>query len=77
MAVTEPDLTRLVEQIHASPTKLVMYVTGGGVHAPTWLLSVPGASRTVLDVRVPYSPESLADLVKRALPSGYGYRRHS
>ncbi len=68
MAVTEPDLTRLVEQIHASPTKLVMYVTGGGVHAPTWLLSVPGASRTVLDVRVPYSPESLADLVKRALP---------
>ena len=57
-------LTPLIEQIHASPTKLVMYVTGGAIHAPTWLLSVPGASRTVLDVRIPYSHESLQGLVK-------------
>jgi nicotinamide mononucleotide (NMN) deamidase PncC len=68
MAGTDRDLTPLIEQIHANPTKIVMYITGGGVHAPTWLLSVPGASRTVLDVRIPYSHESLADLVKPVLP---------
>ena len=68
MAVTEHELTPLIEQIHANPTKLVMYVTGGGMHAPTWLLSVAGASRTVLDVRIPYSHESLADLLKPVLP---------
>ena len=61
--MTGENLTPLVEQIHATPTKLVMYVTGGGMHAPTWLLSVAGASRTVLGVRIPYSHESLADLV--------------
>lgn len=72
--MTGENLTPLVEQIHATPTKLVMYVTGGGMHAPTWLLSVAGASRTVLGVRIPYSHESLADLVEPVLPldSGIG-----
>lgn len=31
-----------------------------------WLLSVPGASRTVLDIRVPYNRASLADLLGHA-----------
>jgi nicotinamide mononucleotide (NMN) deamidase PncC len=31
-----------------------------------WLLSVPGASRTVLDIRVPYSRASLADMLGAA-----------
>jgi nicotinic acid mononucleotide adenylyltransferase len=59
------DLAPLIKRIHASPTRLVMLLTGGAVHAPTWLLSVPGASRTILDVRIPYSHESLADIVPR------------
>lgn len=68
MATGLDSLTPVIEQIHASPTKLVIYVTGGAVHAPTWLLSVPGASRTVLDARVPYSHESLAELVRPGPP---------
>jgi len=66
----------VIERIHASPTQLAMVVTGGAVHAPTWLLSVPGASRTVLDVRIPYSHESLAALIRGSLlPGGNGQRK--
>ncbi len=37
----------------------MVVVTGGGAQAITWLLSVPGASRTVLETLVPYSERSL------------------
>lgn len=33
------------------------------VQAVAWLLSVPGASRTVLDIHIPYSRTSLADVL--------------
>lgn len=55
-----------VERIHSSPFKLVMYVTGGASQAPSWLLSVPGASRTVLECRVPYSNSALAEVLGSA-----------
>lgn len=35
------------------------------LQAVAWLLSVPGASRTVLDMRVPYSRVSLKDVLGR------------
>lgn len=54
---------RLVAAIHGSDTHLVLYLTGGGVAAVTDLLSVAGASRTVLDVRIPYSELALAELI--------------
>ena len=50
----------LVQNVHASPIRLVLFATGGGVQAVAWLLSVPGASKTVLEVKVPYSTASLA-----------------
>jgi hypothetical protein len=53
----------LVEAIHATPTMLVVAVAGGGNAVITDLLGVPGASRTVLEARVPYAETSLADLV--------------
>ena len=43
----------------------VIMVTGGGTSALTWLLSVPGASNTVIEAVVPYSAASLADLLGR------------
>jgi nicotinamide mononucleotide (NMN) deamidase PncC len=49
----------LIEQIHATPTKVVLAVTGGGSRALAELLEVPGASRTVLEATVPYAPEAL------------------
>jgi len=48
-----------VQQIHSTPFQLVLYETGGGSQAIPWLLSVPGASRTVLEVKVPYATSSL------------------
>lgn len=60
-----PDLHGLIERIHASPRKAVITVTGGGSSALAWLLSVPGASNTVMEAAVPYSAASLAKLLGR------------
>lgn len=45
----------------------VLVVTGGGAQALADLLTVPGASRTVLEALVPYSEQSLAEFLG-ALP---------
>lgn len=54
-----PDRARLIARIHASPGLAVLAVTGGGSQAVADLLTVPGASRTVLEAVVPYSTEAL------------------
>ena len=41
----------------------MVVVTGGGAQAITWLLTVPGASRTVLETLVPYSERALKDFL--------------
>ena len=53
----------LVTAIHAAGRPLVLIVTGGGSLAISDLLTVPGASRTVLEALVPYSGESLTELL--------------
>lgn len=53
----------LVTAIHATPTMVVLAVTGGGVAAIVDLLAVGGASRTVLEASVPYAPSALAALL--------------
>jgi nicotinamide mononucleotide (NMN) deamidase PncC len=50
---------QLVTAIHATPTRLVLAITGGGSRAIGALLEVPGASRTVLEAVVPYAEGSL------------------
>ena len=55
--------TALIGRIHDTPTLAVVAVTGGGAAALSDLLNVPGASRTVLELRVPYAAEALADLL--------------
>lgn len=55
------DRQRLIEAIHASPQQMVIAVTGGGASALSDMLAVPGASRSILEARVPYSPVALAD----------------
>lgn len=54
-----PDITDLVSRLHAADRRVALAVTGGGATAAAWLLSVPGASRTVLEVTVPYAQEAL------------------
>ncbi len=51
---------QLVEQIHDSPTRIVLAVTGGGSRAIADLLAVPGGSRTLLEAVVPYSASAMA-----------------
>lgn len=52
-----------IERIHSSGKQLVIAVTGGGSGATSALLSVPGASRTVLEAVVPYHERALEEWV--------------
>ncbi|PAN29057.1 hypothetical protein PAHAL_5G197600 [Panicum hallii] len=53
----------VVEAIHSSRSQAVIYLAGGASQALGWLLSVPGASSTVLEVVVPYTRASMAQLL--------------
>ncbi|PNT72618.1 uncharacterized protein LOC100822853 isoform X2 [Brachypodium distachyon] len=53
----------VVEAIHSSRAQAVIYLAGGASQALGWLLSVPGASGSVLEVVVPYSRSSMAQLL--------------
>jgi nicotinamide mononucleotide (NMN) deamidase PncC len=50
-------------RLHESPWRGVFHVTGGGSGFLAEMLSVPGASRTVLEARVPYAETALARLL--------------
>ncbi|XP_010066685.2 uncharacterized protein LOC104453755 isoform X1 [Eucalyptus grandis] len=52
-----------VEAVHSSPSQAVLYLTGGASQALGWLMSVPGASNTVLEAVVPYSRMSIIQLL--------------
>ncbi|MCL7032739.1 hypothetical protein MKW94_030483 [Papaver nudicaule] len=54
-----------VEAIHANPTQAVLFLSGGASQALGWLISVPGASNTVLEAVVPYSRISMAQLLSK------------
>lgn len=65
----EAALKQAVELIHKSPTKIVLYVTGGASHVSSWLLSVPGASGTMLEAVVPYDRLAFVDLIGKEAAS--------
>jgi len=58
---TDAAQTDLIRRIHAAPARLVVAVTGGGSRLVSALLTVPGASQTVLEAVVPYSFASLVE----------------
>ena len=55
----------LIEALHHSPWQCALAVTGGGAGAAAWLLSVPGGSRTILEVQVPYHEQALSEYLGR------------
>jgi hypothetical protein len=55
----------LVAALHQAPFRYAMALTGGGSMAAGYLLSVPGGSRTVLEVRVPYDEPALVEYIGR------------
>jgi hypothetical protein len=62
----EPATRRLIEALHGSARKYVLAVTGGGTGAASQLLHVPGGSRTVLEIVVPYHEQALAEFLGRS-----------
>ena len=57
------EINGLVQQIHAAPQQSVVVVAGAGSQAASWLLGVPGASRTLIEVLVPYGRWSMVDFL--------------
>lgn len=53
----------LIQQIHDSPRRLVIAMAGAGTSALADLFGVAGASRTIVEAIVPYSPRSLSDFL--------------
>jgi hypothetical protein len=57
----DQDLRQQIDQIHTVARKTALALAGGGTSAASWLLAVPGGSRTVLEVAVPYSQQAFVD----------------
>ncbi|KAL6577638.1 hypothetical protein OROMI_009966 [Orobanche minor] len=64
----------MVDAIHANPTQAVLYISGGASQALGWLMSIPGASNTVLEAVVPYSRMSMIQLLGK-VPSQFASRQ--
>src|SRR5437763_6490058 len=54
---------QLIERLHRAPCQYVLAITGGGTQAAAHLLNVPGGSRTILEVLVPYHAQSLSEFL--------------
>ena len=59
----DPAVRSLISDLHQESPSYVLAVTGGGAGLASWLLSVPGGSRTVLEVIVPYGEQSLIEFL--------------
>jgi len=65
--MAEELVKKIVEEIHGSPPQAVVAVAGAGSQAVAWLLGVAGASRTLLEVLVPYGRLSMIDFLGHEL----------
>ena len=61
----DAEVNRLTEKLHACGTMAVIVLAGAGAQSTSWLLQVPGASRTVLEILVPYASASLVEYLGR------------
>ncbi len=59
----DPATCQLIETLHQAPDKCVLALTGGGTSAAAQLLEIPGGSRTILEVIVPYGDQALEDFL--------------
>ena len=59
----DADIVDVVARIHDTPEQAVLAVAGAGNYALAWLLGVGGASRTVLETRVPYGYLAMTDFL--------------
>jgi len=63
------EIRNLVKNLYESSVDALysLAITGGGVKALDWLLSVPGASNRILEVVVPYSGPSLRKYLGKSI----------
>lgn len=62
---THTSMSDIAAAIYELPTphSIVVFTTGGGIQLATYLLATPGASRCMLEVQLPYSRASTAQLL--------------
>ncbi|MGD8418403.1 MAG: hypothetical protein PVH91_15185 [Pseudomonadales bacterium] len=58
-------MSKRARHLHDAPWQGVFYLAGGGASLIAEMLGTPGASRTVLDVRIPYAAAAMAELLGR------------
>ena len=66
--VMDDAIASIVANIHNTPQQAVVAVAGAGNYALAWLLGVGGASRTVLETRVPYGYLAMTDFLDGYAP---------
>ncbi|MCE2499430.1 MAG: hypothetical protein J4G13_01025 [Dehalococcoidia bacterium] len=59
----DDSVAEVVTKIHGTPEQTVVAVAGAGNYALAWLLGVGGASRTVLETRIPYGYLAMTDFL--------------
>ena len=57
------DIRAIIQKIHDDSAQTVIAAAGAGTQAIAWLLGVAGASRTVLEITVPYASSAFVDLI--------------
>ena len=62
--------SEIIQRINTNPNKVSIILAGAGTNLVNALLSEPGASRTILDLQIPYS-ESSMDRILGERPSKY------
>lgn len=53
------EIFKQIQNIHNADGQAVIVATGAGSQAISWLFSIAGASKTLLDVQIPYSRQAL------------------
>ena len=66
----EADTKQLIQAIHDAPERMVFVAAGAGTEALSNLLSVAGATRTLLEALIPYSTASFDEFLGKA-PAKY------
>ncbi len=57
------EIRQLVERLHSAEGMASLAMAGAGTRAIGWILGVAGASRTVLDIQVPYASSAMIDYI--------------
>lgn len=61
------NIFQFVTKLHATASKqLILYTTGAGSKAIMWLMNVAGASKSVLDLHMPYDQEATQMLLQNS-----------